>query len=62
MEGLGLGINFTYEFQAIRLKALWQVLVSNGLRKPLKINLLLFTNSVQKLWVTLKDALQTLTK
>jgi len=48
-EDLELGIDFTLEFQVIRLKASRQGLISGDLKKPLKNNSLLFTNFVQKL-------------
>jgi hypothetical protein len=51
-----------FSFRQSNGKASQQGLVSGGLRKPLKINSLLFTNSVQKLWITLKEAPQMLTK
>ena len=61
-EDLELGIDFTLEFQVIRLKASRQGLIRGDLKKPLKNNSLLFTNFVQKLWVTLKKVLQMPTK
>jgi len=39
-----------------------QGLVSHSPKKPLRMNPLLFTNSVQKLWITLKETPQMLTE
>jgi hypothetical protein len=58
----GLASISYFDFRQSNGEVWRQGLMSGCLKKPLRINPLLSTNSVKKLWVTLKEARQMLTK